>query len=303
MNPARPVLAGLALLAVACTLKPYENTSANSQGSSDTSATSDTGVTTGSPTGVTTSGTSGDGTTTDAPTSSASTGGIGGECNLFTQDCPQGQKCSAYSLDGSIFPNGTRCVPLDPNPVGPGEDCVLEGKFGEGIDNCAEGALCLDIESDGKATCVSYCLGSMDDPTCPNAAEDRCSFLFEPTVPLCFPRCDPLLQDCGNGEACVPNIAALGAPQFVCMPQVFPDAPGGYGDACVALSACDPGNLCIFGENLPSCGGVYCCSVWCDLNANEPCAEYDPTLKCVPWFEPGKETPGYEDVGICGIMQ
>jgi hypothetical protein len=299
MTPARFALAGLLLVAACNNLKPYDS------GSNSNGSTSSSGDQTSDPTDATTTG--GGGSTGGAatgvlPTSSGSTGGIGGECNLFLQDCPDGQKCSAYS-DGSIFPNGTRCVPLSPNSVGPGEECVLDGMFGEGIDNCAKGSLCLDIESDGKATCVAYCTGSMDDPKCPDEAEDRCSFLFEPTVPLCFRRCDPLIQDCGNGEACVPNIAALGAPFFVCMPTVFPDGPGGYGDACLALSACDPGNLCIFAENLPKCPGVYCCSVWCDLTANEPCTQYDPTLKCVPWFEPGNETPGYENVGICGIMQ
>lgn len=270
------------------------------------STTNPSGSTTAEPVtgGATSTGTGVDGTT-GVPTTTVddSTGGAGGQCNLFIQDCPEGQKCSAFSEDGGIFPNGTRCVPVGPNPVGPGDDCVVEGKFGDGIDNCEKGSLCLDIENDGMATCVAYCTGSMDDPECPNQDSDRCSFLFEPTVPLCFPSCDPLIQNCGPGEACVPNEAALSAPFFVCMPRVFPQAPGSYGDACIALSGCDPGNLCIFGENLPSCAGVYCCSVWCDLTANEPCAQFDPTLKCVPWFEPGQETPGYENVGICGIMQ
>lgn len=228
---------------------------------------------------------------------------MNGQCNLFLQDCPDGQKCTAWNEDGGIFPNGTRCVPLDPNPVGPGDECKVDGGFGTGTDNCDRGSLCLDLENDGMATCVAYCTGSMDNPKCPDQTEQRCSFLFEPTVPLCFSRCDPLIQDCGTGEACVPNQAALGAPYFVCMPRVFPTIPGKYGDSCYALSGCDPGNLCIYAENLPSCQTIYCCSVWCDLTAVDPCAEFDPTLTCVPWFLPGQETPGYENVGICGIMQ
>ncbi len=298
----RPALVALALAVLLPGCHGSGQTSdSGSQGS--TGAASSGGVTDGeSSGGATMSG----GTGTGSGSSGASdptTGGMGGQCNLFLQDCPEGQKCSAYSEDGSIFPNGTRCVPVSPNSVGPGEECTVEGKFGDGIDNCAKGSLCLDIENDGMATCVAYCTGDMDNPKCPLAESQKCSFLFEPTVPLCFTACDPLIQNCGSGEACVPNEAALGAPFFVCMPRVYPQIPGAYGDPCIALSGCDPGNLCIFGENLPNCNQTYCCSVWCDLTAMDPCSQFDPTLKCVPWFEPGQETPGFENVGVCGIMQ
>ena len=56
----------------------------------------------------------------------------------------------------------------------------------------AAGALCLDIDNSGEATCVAHCSGDMQNPKCPGA-EDKCAFLFEPTVPLCFPACEPLL--------------------------------------------------------------------------------------------------------------
>ncbi|PCC66656.1 hypothetical protein SAMN02745121_00618 [Nannocystis exedens] len=293
-------LAGIVALAAGCSRDPKgttagvdttTTTSPGSTGETDTSA----GTT---PTGTTTSTSEPPPTTTMAI---ADMGSVGGQCNLFLQDCPADQKCTAWNEDGGPFPNGTRCVPVDLNPALPGEDCVVPGKFGDGIDNCAKGSLCLDLENTGKATCVAYCTGSMDAPQCPKP-EDRCAFLFEPTVPVCFSKCDPLLQDCSPGETCVPNEAALGAPHFVCMPRVFPDL-GKYGDSCYALSGCDPGNLCIFGENLPSCKTPYCCSVWCDLESPDSCLEYDETLSCVPWFEEGSATPGYETVGICGIMQ
>lgn len=294
------MLVALGVMPAGCKSEPY--TTGSGASDSSTAATTTTSGTTGS-TGAPTTSTSG--TTTEAPTTSTSgvtTGGVGGMCNLFLQDCPPDQKCMAVNEDGSIFPNGTRCVPIEPNPVGPGDDCVVPGKFGDGVDNCDKGSICLDLDNDGKATCVAYCTGSMENPKCPGA-EDKCSFLFEPTVPVCFPACDPLIQNCSAGETCVPNEAALGAPFFVCMPRVYPEIPGKYADSCYALSGCDPGNLCIFGENLPTCKTTYCCSVWCDLQDVEPCKQYDPTLSCVPWFQEGGATPGYENVGICGIMQ
>lgn len=292
--------AGLIACAVALACNLPRQMSSTGSTADDSSGTS-TGGTSGSTSSPTS--TSGTPTTSTTTTGSVDLGGGSGQCSLFEQDCPKDQKCTAWNEDGGIFPNGTRCVPVDPNPAMPGEECFTEGGFGTGLDTCAKGSFCLDIENDGMATCVAYCTGSMDDPVCPDPSNQRCSFLFEPTVPLCFNRCDPLIQDCGMAETCVPNIAAIGAPYFVCMPRVFPDLPGGYGDSCYALSHCDPGNLCIFAENVPGCKTVYCCSVWCDLTGPNTCTQFDPTLTCVPWYEPGQETPGFENVGICGIMQ
>jgi hypothetical protein len=270
---------------------------------------------------LTTSGDDASGTSPATPTSESSTtaddsgptptsedtlppadqGGSGGQCNLFLQDCNNGEKCTAWNMDGGIFPNGTKCVPQTGDKL-PGETCKVDGGFGEGVDDCVAGSLCLDIDNSGTATCVAYCSGDMQNPTCPEP-EDRCAFLFEPTVPLCFPPCDPLTQNCSDDEACVPNIAALGSEYFVCMPLVFEDIPGQYGDACYAISGCDRGFQCIFAENVPNCAGdMYCCSVWCDTSMPDTCKDFDATIDCVPWYEPGQETPGYENVGICGIM-
>ena len=276
-------------------------TATTMDGSTGAAPTTSAGAETGTSTSMTpTSTTAG---TTDEPI--PTTGGpkpdlpIGGECDLFAQDCGEGTKCNAWSMDGSFFPNGAKCVPAGDKL--PGEDCTLEGSFGDGIDDCVAGSICLDIDNSGDATCVAYCSGSMDAPVCPGA-ESRCSFLFEPTVPLCFTSCDPLVQNCGASETCVPNIAALGAEFFVCMPRVFADIPGQYGDACYALSGCDPSYLCIFAENVPDCPGTYCCSTYCELDQPDTCAVFDPLLTCVPWFGAGQATPGYENVGICGIM-
>jgi len=254
-------------------------------------ATTTTGDATIEATAAATIPTTGEGPKPDLP--------VGGECDLFAQDCAEGTKCNAWSMDGGIFPDGAKCVPVGDKL--PGEACTLEGKFGDGIDDCAAGSICLDIDGSGMASCVSYCSGSMDAPVCADPGS-RCSFLFEPTVPLCFPSCDPLIQNCGEAETCVPNIASLGAPFFVCMPRVFSDIPGQYGDACAALSGCDPSFLCIFAENVPNCTNTYCCSSYCELDQPDTCAVFDPLLTCVPWFMEGQATPGYENVGICGIM-
>ena len=283
---------------IACKSDPGETTTQVSSTTSGDSATTEPVV----PGTTTTSGTTDEPTPTTSADTNFPNGDIpdGGQCNLFAQDCMAGQKCNAWNEDGGIFPNGAKCTPIMGERL-PGEGCTLEGNFGAGVDDCAEGSICLDIDNSGKAACVAYCQGNMDDPTCPEVG-DKCAFLFEPTVPLCFPSCDPLVQDCSPVETCVPNIAALGAEFFVCMPRVFEELPGQYGDACYALSGCDPSYLCIFAENVPGCDGTYCCSTYCDLTAPETCTNFDPTLSCIPWYQAGDETPGYENVGVCGVM-
>ena len=297
----------LALLAsaalVTCGTNPAGTTTSDSSATDTETAsavTTDVAPTTG--TSASTSGTSEPTPTSSGADTNFPNGDIpnGGECNLFAQDCMAGQKCNAWAVDGGIFPDGAKCVQITGDKL-PGEGCTVEGKFGDGIDDCVEGSICLDIDNSGKAACVAYCQGDMKDPTCP-AVGDKCAFLFEPTVPLCFPGCDPLAQDCSPVETCVPNIAALGAEFFVCMPRVFEELPGQYGDACYALSGCDPSYLCIFAENVPGCGGTYCCSTYCDLSMPDSCGSFDETLSCIPWFNPGEATPGYEDVGVCGVM-
>ncbi len=83
---------------------------------------------------------------------------------------------------------------------------------------------------------------------------------------------------------------------------MFEEIPGGYGDACYALSGCDASYICVFAENVPGCTSIYCCSSYCDLTSPETCKQFDPMLSCIPWFPDDNATPGYEDVGVCGIM-
>ncbi len=305
--PALPIsltLAATAALAAALIAAPgcgrdpaKENTDGPGSTTAPTSGDASSGVT-ASTTTVASTGDTPPTTTEEGPKGDLP---VGGECNLFAQDCGEGTKCNAWSMEGGFFPDGAKCVPVSGDKQ-PGEECAIEGKFGDGIDNCVAGSICLDVENAGKATCVAYCSGTMDDPECPNTGDAQCAFLFEPTVPLCFPSCDPLVQNCSPTDTCVPNIAALGAPFFVCMPRVLGNVPGQYGDVCYALSGCDPSFLCIFAENVPDCGGIYCCSTYCDLDVPGTCTAFDPTLSCIPWFAEGQATPGYEKVGVCGIM-
>ena len=51
----------------------------------------------------------------------------GDTCDLWEQDCPEGEKCNPWANDGGASWNALRCVPIDPNPDGVGEPCTVSG--------------------------------------------------------------------------------------------------------------------------------------------------------------------------------
>ena len=241
-------------------------------------------------------------TETGAATAVDMGGGQDGECSLILQDCPEGLKCVPWNMSGGIFPDGVRCVDAPPNPDMVGEMCTVTGGFGSGKDTCAKGSFCFDLDNDSMGSCVEFCSGTPETPKCSNPGE-KCTVFFDPPVPLCFVKCDPLVQDCPIGQGCYMDEAMLGSEGFVCMPTVLaPNENGDYGDLCFNQAGCAPGFSCIYPENVPGCKYEYCCSPWCNIVENpELCASLDPKMECVPWYPEGMATPGYEEVGICGI--
>lgn len=221
-----------------------------------------------------------------------------GQCDPWTQDCPEEQKCAAWANDGSNAWNSTHCVPIQPNPVAAGEPCTAEGGGLSGIDTCQEGAMCWDIDPEtGTGVCVALCTGSPDAPSCadPNAS---CTVSNEGVLNLCLAKCDPLLQDCQDpGDACLPN--PVNPEHFIC---VF-DASGETGkafDVCEYGNACDPGLLCATPELATECDAqaVGCCLPFCDTTAPScPGAGQE----CLAWYEANTAPPGYENIGLCGL--
>lgn len=267
---------------------PSTETEASTSPSGSTSTTSTTSETTAGP-------------TTD-PSSTSTSGGSGNMCSLLEQDCPEGEKCVAWNENGGIFPDGVKCVPQPPGADEIGDECLTMGGFGSGEDTCVAGALCLDLDDDGMATCVAYCSGTSPEDAFCQQPNHTCVELFEPVVPLCFEKCNPLLQDCPDGEGCFMDAPMLGSAGFVCMPLIDNLEGGEFLSGCVAMSNCAPGNSCVFAENVPNCPWQYCCTPWCNLDTPEDCLMWDETLSCIEWFAEGQAPPGFEKVGICGIL-
>ncbi len=216
-------------------------------------------------------------------------------CDPWNQDeCPEGDKCTAWADDGGNSWNDTKCVEVAPNPHKPGEPCKVEGSGVSGLDDCERGAMCWDPDPDTLiGTCVGLCDGSPRTPTCaePNTF---CVVSGEGVLNLCLPTCDPLAVDCPEGQVCI----NAGEVHFSCTVGT----PGAVGEVCEFADACDPGLACITGSLVPGCAPAAsgCCSPYCSLAA-PTCPDLNQT--CTPWFEPGQAPEGYEDVGVCSLPQ
>ncbi len=218
-------------------------------------------------------------------------GGGMGECNMWIQDCPAGEKCTPYATDGSGQWNAWRCVPVAADPDPAGAPCTSDGAA-SGVDSCELGAMCFFVDPEtGMGTCTPHCTGTEQSPVCADPARS-CNISGDGSLQLCMFGCDPLLQNCGDGEVCYAIDSS-----FACAPDASEDDRGLFAP-CQFSNSCAAGLICVNPEVVGGCGAPPldgCCSPACDLD-DDACPD---AMTCVPWFEPGQVPPGYEDVGVC----
>lgn len=208
------------------------------------------------------------------------------QCDVFEQACDEGKKCAPVG-DGDL----AWCVAVLGAGVA-GEPCTAESGGATGVDDCALGHLCWYLDARGDGTCVALCTGSSLWPIC--AKEFACTVLADDSALwLCLPKCDPLVQDCSDGEICVSYF------EFVCLPDASGDE-GQVNDPCFSVDDCDPGLVC---TNLASAAcdpqrSPSCCSAFCQL-PDGACPNVDQ--ECVPWYAKGEAPAGDEDIGVCAI--
>ncbi len=97
---------------------------------------------TGPQPGTTTGSTGSESTTVEDTCGFICPGTTGGEstdklCDLFQQNCPEGEKCASYAEGGGIVWNATKCVPVT-GDAGPGEPCTAVGGGISGFDDCPQ---------------------------------------------------------------------------------------------------------------------------------------------------------------------
>ena len=223
-------------------------------------------------------------------------GGPANECNIWAQDCPDGEKCMPWDNMGGSSWNATKCSPISPDAGQPGDPCTVEGSGVSGVDDCDISTMCWNVDPEtNQGVCVGFCEGSENNPVCPDP-DTGCSITNEGVLILCLPYCDPLIQDCADGEACYPEPNG-----FFCSPDASGEE-GVFGDPCEYLNVCDPGLFCADAAGVPDCAGaIGCCSEYCDTS--DPGAScMGNNQECLPFYE-DTPPPGYEDVGVCLIPQ
>jgi hypothetical protein len=207
-------------------------------------------------------------------------------CDPWTQDCPEGEKCVAYSSSGGTW-DANKCVMvMGDGAVG---DPCMGSNASESTDDCGDDSWCWEVNQDGIGVCRGFCTGTPDDPVC--GANHSCSIANNGSITICLKVCDPLIQDCAAGTGCYWD-----GNSFICGPSTDMGIP--EGDPCGFINDCAPGNTCVAAEFHPQCNGDQCCAGFCDLD--------DPTCviagtQCEPWFEEGTAPPGFESVGVCSI--
>ncbi|MEX1366905.1 MAG: ribulose phosphate epimerase [Nannocystaceae bacterium] len=223
-------------------------------------------------------------------------GGVSFECDIFAQDCPEGEKCMPWASSGGTW-DATRCSPIADNPNQPGDPCTVEGGGASGIDDCDIGVMCWDVDPEtNMGTCEAMCTGDESNPICEDP-DASCTIANDGAIVLCLPNCDPLLQDCPDGQACYPV-----AEDWVCGPDASGEM-GAAGDSCEFINVCDQGNVCLDAAAWPDCqGSIGCCSPVCDLSQPDPDSQCPGAGQlCEAWYEEGNAPPGYEDVGVCAL--
>lgn len=217
------------------------------------------------------------------------------ECDVWTQDCPPGQKCMPWADNGSSSWNATKCSPVDANPGKEGDPCTVEGSAVSGVDSCDVGLLCWYFDENNNGSCIDMCKGTPDAPSCDMG--QTCDVSNDGVLILCLETCDPLVQSCPAGQICFWD----GLDQFICDFDASGDM-GAYGDPCAYINVCDYGLYCATPESVPGCDNADgCCSSYCNLQEPNTCPGADGGQECVPWYTEGMAPPGQENIGACAV--
>ena len=220
-------------------------------------------------------------------------------CDVSLQDCPEDYKCvHPWSFYGEGFAGA--CVPLSPTPVNLAGPCSVldpyltldeDGNYLIYPDDCPAGSQCWMPGGRCTTLCMEANFGYGECPL----PDHYCGSMRDGV--FCIEICDPLLQDCPEGDTCVFH-------DYLAPPGCFLDYSEDEGqafDPCYDSRLCDPGLACIGSLSAKECdpNEQGCCSPYCDLD--QPAACPGVGQGCVTYFEPESIPPGYENIGVCSV--
>ncbi len=204
-----------------------------------------------------------------------------GACDVVSQNCPNGQRCTYVLANGT---RGRMCVA--DGTANEGDPCSLaSGSGAQTFDTCKKGLYCTDtVEGDGGTTfrCQRFCHGNAQ---CGASLECNEVLRLSGTgeLPLACgapsPKCDVLAQDCAAPLGCYPSETPGAA---VCT-GIGPRAEG---------AACDFSNQCAKGSACVGPASARVCRTLCRTPSGTPAcpsgrtcqglADYPGVGACVP---------------------
>ncbi len=224
-------------------------------------------------------------------------------CDVWSQDCGEGQKCHPAISDGGLGWDSLRCDDVVPSPKAVGETCnILTSEYNvvEQVDDCDATSFCFYTNEQNVGMCTAFCTGSEAAPVCEGG--DICTIANNGVLALCLAGCDPLAQDCGDGQGCYAIPASGG---FACALDVS-FGMGTYAADCgQAINGCAPGYQCVPGPFVPDCdsNAATCCTEFCDVTTPSCMGEGQGCEALFNNCNPGDTgctaPPGFENVGLC----
>jgi hypothetical protein len=180
---------------------------------------------------------------------------IKGECDLVSQNCPNGKECVAMLPDGG---NGTSCQDPGTGALGEGEACTA------GADNpCIKGLQCQ------SGVCSKPCCGNSsgtgDSTVCGTTKEGYVGIcdlnIIDPKTNATLysvceyaKPCQPFgIQPCGTNQTC---LVKDGVGSSACS-DIYQPPGKAEGATCTAANDCKDGMMCIGSGNNSTC--TYVC--------------------------------------------
>jgi hypothetical protein len=289
----RPLPLAIALL-TACGPTPAGPGSTTEPSTSDITTTEPATTTADPTTGPT--ATTADTTTTAGPTTTESTttesqdfvprpdtGNLPFQCDVFKQDCDPGQKCTAWRRRAAAAPwNATKCVDVTGDGA-PGDPCTATGGGVSGIDDCALGVMCWDVDEDNHGTCIALCYRHPGRPVCP--LNSTCAVSpAKASSTSAFPSCDPLIQDCPGRRSLHPEPTANSSLRPRRLGRNGRRSTTPANSPTPATRASSASNTFRRLERLrPSKVLPGCCQPFCKF-PDSPCP--NPDQECLQWYDP-----------------
>lgn len=218
-------------------------------------------------------------------------------CDPYTQDCPDGQKCTSSNAMAGDYWNINICIEVMGTQTEGSSCTVLGDEPGGGIDDCDVGLICLFADEEGmNGTCTAFCTGEPDNGMC-EGAKAFCVPANDGFLPICLNSCDPLLQDCPFDHGCYGD-SEDGS--FLCF-KPDPKEGGMDNDNCAFDNACLPGFQCLPPEVVAECeqGFDGCCNPFCALDGDSSECNLDAGEVCSAFYM--EDNPPWDNVGICTL--